>query len=80
MRAKPACLIEILLCVTGISETSFVSLCVGYKMKTCMQIWDCRFCGKINVVSLCVSAKQASRGRRADTCHVLYTQDENQLI
>ena len=45
-----------------------------------MQIWDCRFCGKINVVSLCVSAKQASRGRRADTCHVLYTQDENQLI
>ena len=36
---------------------------LGYKMKTCTQILDYRFHGKINVVSSCDAAKRASRGR-----------------
>ena len=45
--------------------TSSVCLCVGYKMKTCTQISDSGFRGKINLVSPGDSAKQASPGRRA---------------
>ena len=39
-------------------------------MKTCTQISDSGFRGKINVVSPGDSAKQASPGRRADFSHV----------
>ena len=46
--------------------TSSVCICVGYKMKTCMQISDFRFRGRINVVSPGDLAKRASpAGRRA---------------
>ena len=45
-------------------------LCVGYKMKTCTQISDSGFRGKINVVSLGDSAEKASPCRRADFSHV----------
>ena len=41
--------------------SSSVCLCVGYKMKTCTQISDCGFRGKINVVN---------PGRRAGFSHV----------
>ena len=50
--------------------TSSVCLCVGYKMKTCTQISDSRFRGKINVVNPGDSAKRASPGRRAGFSHV----------
>ena len=50
--------------------TSSVCLCVGYKMKTCTQISDSGFRGKINVVSPGDSAKRASPGRRAGFSHV----------
>ena len=39
-------------------------------MKTCTQITDSGFCGKINVVSSGDSAKRASPGRRAGFSHV----------
>ena len=39
-------------------------------MKTCTQILDSGFRGKINVVSPCDSAKLASPGRRAGFYHV----------
>ena len=39
-------------------------------MKTCTQISDSGFRGKINVVSPGDSAKQASPGRRASFSHV----------
>ena len=39
--------------------TSSVCLCVGYKMKTCTQISDSGFRGKINVVNPGDSAKRA---------------------
>ena len=39
-------------------------------METCTQISDSGFCGKINVVMLCDSAKRASPGRRAGFSHV----------
>ena len=50
--------------------TSSVCLCVGYKMKTCTQISDSGFRGKINVVSPGDSAKRASPGRKAGFSHV----------
>ena len=50
--------------------TSSVCSCVGYKMKTCTQISDSGFRGKINVVSPGDSAKRASPGRRAGFSHV----------
>ena len=43
--------------------TSSVSLCVGYKLKTCTQISDCEFSRrKINVVSTADSSKPARVG------------------
>ena len=39
-------------------------------MKTCTEISDFGFCGKINVVSPGDSAKRASPGRRAEVSHV----------
>ena len=39
-------------------------------MKTCTQILDSGFRGKINVVSACDSAKRASPARRAGFSHV----------
>ena len=44
--------------------------CVGYKMKTCAQIWDSWFRGKINVVNPSDSAKRVSPGMRAGFSHV----------
>ena len=43
--------------------TRSVCLCVGYKMKTCTQISDSGFRGKINVVSPGDSTKRASPGQ-----------------
>ena len=43
---------------------------VGYKMKTCTQISDSGFRGKLSVVMPGDSAKRASPGRRAGFSHV----------
>ena len=40
----------------------FMFTCIGYKMKTCTQISDSGFRGKINVASPGDSAKRASPG------------------
>ena len=52
---------------------SFYRFCLfmytGYKMKTCTQISDSGFRGKINVVSPSDSAKRANLGRRAGFSH-----------
>ena len=45
--------------------TNSVCLCVGYKMKTCTQISDFGFRGKINVVNPGDSTKWSSQCRRA---------------
>ena len=50
--------------------TSSVCLFFGYKKKTCTQISDSGFLGKINVVNPGNSAKRASLGRRAGLSHV----------
>ena len=56
--------------VDNFSFHKSVCFCVGYKRKTCTQILDSGFRGKINVVSPCDSAKLASPGRRAAFSHV----------
>ena len=56
-------------CYGGFSLSS-VCLCVSYKMKTCTQISDSGFRGKINVVNPGDSVKRASLGSRADFSHV----------
>ena len=48
-----------------------VCLCVGYKMKTCTQISDSGFRGKINVVSRVTRLSRASPSRRAAFSRVL---------
>ena len=50
--------------------TSSVCLCVGHKMKTCTQISDSGFRGKINVVNPGDSAKRASPPIQSGFSHV----------
>ena len=50
--------------------TNSVCLCVGYQMKTCTQILDSGFRGKIDLVSPGDSAKRDSPGRRTAFSHV----------
>ena len=54
-----------------LNNFSFYKFCLFmYKVKTCTQIVDSGFRGKINVVNPGDSAKRASPGRKAGFSHV----------